>query len=379
MQLYNKLSADERAALIDQAGEDRLTISFYQYHQIKNVEIFRNHLFIQWNDLDVLGRIYVAHEGINAQLSVPAKKFTDFKNHLDGISFLNNVRLNIAIEQDNKSFLKLKVKIREKIVADGLNDDTFDVTNIGVHLRANEFNEIINKEDTILIDMRNHYESEIGHFINAQTPDVDTFRDSLPIITENIKGHEEDKNIVMYCTGGIRCEKASAYFKHKGFKNVYQLEGGIIEYTRQVNAENIENKFIGKNFVFDHRKSERISDDVISQCHQCGEPSDTHENCANQACHLLFIQCDKCKAKMDNCCSDECKEIYQLPLEVQKEMRKGKIHQTKTTVFLRNNPHLKNVSLYQRYSKFYCCIYGEEVYFFTNRTWKNLKQHSTQS
>ena len=329
MQLYNKLSADERAALIDQAGEDRLTISFYQYHQIKNVEIFRNHLFIQWNDLDVLGRIYVAHEGINAQLSVPAKRFTDFKNHLDGISFLNNVRLNIAIEQDNKSFLKLKVKIREKIVADGLNDDTFDVTNIGVHLRANEFNEIINKEDTILIDMRNHYESEIGHFINAQTPDVDTFRDSLPIITENIKGHEEDKNIVMYCTGGIRCEKASAYFKHKGFKNVYQLEGGIIEYTRQVNAENIENKFIGKNFVFDHRKSERISDDVISQCHQCGEPSDTHENCANQACHLLFIQCDKCKAKMDNCCSDECKEIYQLPLEVQKEMRKGKIESNK--------------------------------------------------
>ncbi|WP_027420499.1 oxygen-dependent tRNA uridine(34) hydroxylase TrhO [Crocinitomix catalasitica] len=329
MQLYNKLSADERAALIDQAGEDRLTISFYQYHQIKNVEIFRNHLFIQWNDLDVLGRIYVAHEGINAQLSVPAKKFTDFKNHLDGISFLNNVRLNIAIEQDNKSFLKLKVKIREKIVADGLNDDTFDVTNIGVHLRANEFNEIINKEDTILIDMRNHYESEIGHFINAQTPDVDTFRDSLPIITENIKGHEEDKNIVMYCTGGIRCEKASAYFKHKGFKNVYQLEGGIIEYTRQVNAENIENKFIGKNFVFDHRKSERISDDVISQCHQCGEPSDTHENCANQACHLLFIQCEKCKAKMDNCCSDECKEIYQLPLEVQKEMRKGKIESNK--------------------------------------------------
>ncbi len=324
MQLYNKLSAEERAALIDEAGEDRLTISFYQYHQIKNTEVFRNHLFLNWDPMDVLGRIYVANEGINAQLSVPAKKFNDFKAHLDSIDFLKDVRLNIAVEQDNKSFLKLKVKIRTKIVADGLNDDTFDVTDIGVHLKAKEFNDIIEKDDTILIDMRNHYESEIGHFKNADTPDVDTFRDSLPIITESIKGHEEDRNIVMYCTGGIRCEKASAYFKHQGFKNVFQLEGGIINYARQVDSEGLENKFLGKNFVFDHRKSERISDVIISNCHQCGEPCDTHENCANQACHLLFIQCDKCKSKMDNCCSDECKEVNALSAEEQKELRKGK-------------------------------------------------------
>ncbi len=323
MQLYNKLSAEERAALIDQAGEERLTISFYQYHHIKNTQVFRDHLFITWDSFDVLGRIYIAAEGINAQLSVPAKRFQEFKNHLDSIDFLHNVRLNIAIEQDNKSFLKLKIKIRNKIVADGLNDDTFDVTNIGVHLKASEFNEIIEKEDTILIDMRNHYESEIGHFKNAETPDVDTFRDSLPIISEQIKGHEADRNIVMYCTGGIRCEKASAYFKHQGFKNVYQLEGGIINYARQIESEGLENKFLGKNFVFDHRKSERISEDIVSNCHQCGEPCDTHENCANEACHLLFIQCDSCKEKMNNCCSDPCKEIHALPEEVQKEMRKG--------------------------------------------------------
>ncbi len=324
MQLYNKLSAEERAALIDQAGEDRLTISFYQYHQIKNTQVFRDHLFIMWDAMEVLGRIYIASEGINAQLSVPAKRFQEFKAHLDSIDFLKDVRLNIAVEQDNKSFLKLKIKIRNKIVADGLNDNTFDVTAIGIHLKANEFNEIIEREDTILIDMRNHYESEIGHFKNAQTPDVDTFRDSLPIISEQIKGHEEDRNIVMYCTGGIRCEKASAYFKHQGFKNVFQLEGGIINYARQVESEALENKFLGKNFVFDHRKSERISEDIISNCHQCGEPCDTHENCANEACHLLFIQCDSCKEKMNNCCSDDCKEIHELPEEVQKEMRKGK-------------------------------------------------------
>ncbi len=324
MQLYNTLSAKEREALIEEAGQERLTISFYQYAHIGNTSIFRNHMFIHWNWLDVLGRIYVAHEGINAQLSVPANNFDAFKAHLDGISFLSNVRLNIAREHNNKSFLKLKVKVRNKIVADGLNDRTFDVTNKGIHVDAEQFNELIEDPDTILVDMRNHYESEIGHFKNAVTPDVDTFRDSLDMIEEKLSAHKEDKKLVMYCTGGIRCEKASAYYKHRGFKKVFQLEGGIIEYARQVEKKNLENKFIGKNFVFDHRRGERITDHVIAQCHQCGKPCDTHVNCANEACHLLFIQCPDCAAAMNDCCSDSCKEIHALPYEEQKKLRKGK-------------------------------------------------------
>ena len=323
MQLYNNLSAKERAELIENAGKDRLTISFYKYAKIGNTEIFRNHMFLAWNDLEVLGRIYIAKEGINAQLSVPAENFQLFKNHLDTISFLEHVRLNIAIEHDNFAFLKLKVKVRDKIVADGLNDDTFDVTNKGVHVNAETFNYLIEDPNTVLVDMRNHYESEIGHFKNAITPDVDTFRESLDLIEEDLKAHKEDKNLVMYCTGGIRCEKASAYYKHKGFKNVFQLEGGIINYVRQVEANNLENKFIGKNFVFDERRSERISDDVIANCHQCGKPADLHTNCANEACHLLFIQCDDCKEQMENCCSSNCMEINRLPYEEQKELRKG--------------------------------------------------------
>ena len=324
MQLYNKLSAKERAALIDEAGKDRLTISFYQYHQIENPQIFRDQLFLEWNALDVLGRTYVANEGINAQISVPAENFLALKEQLDNITFLKDIRLNVAVEQDNKSFLKLKVKVRNKIVADGLNDATFDVTDKGVHLSAKEFNEMLANPNTVCVDMRNHYESEIGHFDGAVTPDVDTFRDSLDIIEEDLKDNKEDKNLLMYCTGGIRCEKASAYYKHKGFKNVFQLEGGIIEYTRQVKSEGIENKFLGKNFVFDHRRAERISEDVISNCHQCGEPCDEHVNCENQACHLLFIQCTSCQEKMNTCCSDECKEVTALPFEEQKELRRGK-------------------------------------------------------
>jgi UPF0176 protein len=323
MQLYNNLSAKERAALIKEAGKDRLTISFYKYALIKNTEIFRNHMFLAWDELDVLGRIYIANEGINAQLSVPAENFEAFKNHLDSISFLENVRLNIAIEQNNFSFLKLKVKVRPKIVADGLNDSTFDVTNKGVHVGAEQFNQLIEDPDTVLVDMRNHYESEIGHFKNAITPDVDTFRQSLDIIEEDLKEHKEDKKLVMYCTGGIRCEKASAYYKHKGFKNVFQLEGGIINYTREVKSKGLENKFIGKNFVFDERRAERISDDIIASCHQCGKPADIHTNCANEACHLLFIQCDDCKKEMENCCSVSCMEINRLPYEEQKALRKG--------------------------------------------------------
>lgn len=323
MQLYNKLSANERAALIDEAGKDRITISFYQYHKIENPQLFRDKLFLEWQTLDVLGRTYVSYEGINAQISVPSENFLELKKQLDSISFLNNIRLNVAIEQHNKSFLKLKIKVRNKIVADGLNDDTFDVTNKGIHLNAKEFNKMLEDPNTICVDMRNHYESEIGHFDGAITPDVDTFRDSLDIIEEDLKKNKENKNLLMYCTGGIRCEKASAYYKHKGFKNVFQLEGGIIEYTRQVKSEHLENKFLGKNFVFDHRRAEKISDHVVANCHQCGSPCDVHVNCANEACHLLFIQCKDCSEKMETTCSAECQEIIQLPYEEQKKLRKG--------------------------------------------------------
>ena len=337
MQLYNTLSAKQRAALIDEAGEERLTLSFYAYTHIEHPSEFRDQLFVSWDALDVLGRIYVAREGINAQLSVPAPRFDAFKDHLDAIAFLKDVRLNIAIEQDNKSFLKLKIKVRDKIVADGLNDDSFDVTNKGVHLNAAEFNSLTSAEDTIVVDMRNHYESEIGHFEGAITPDVDTFRDSLPIIEMELSEHKSDKNLVMYCTGGIRCEKASAYFKYKGFERVYQLEGGIIEYARQVKNQGLDNKFIGKNFVFDERRSEAISDDVIATCHQCGSPCDTHVNCANEGCHLLFIQCPSCAKKLDNCCSNSCASVVALPENKQRELRKGTHNSNK--IFKKGRAH----------------------------------------
>jgi len=324
MQLYNKLSANERAILIEKAGNRRITLSFYKYHQIKNTSLFRDHLYLMWEKLDVLGRIYIASEGINAQLSMPSQNLNEFKTKLDSIDFLKEIRLNVAVEQDDFSFLKLKVKIRNKIVADGLSENSFDLSNNGTHVNASEFNTLIENPNTLLVDMRNHYESEIGHFDGAILPDVDSFRESLPIIEKKFAKHKKSKNIVMYCTGGIRCEKASAFLKYKGYEKVYQLDGGIIEYARQVDQEKINNKFLGKNFVFDHRRSEAVSDEIIANCHQCGEKCDTHINCANEACHLLFIQCEKCAKEFNNCCSEECYKINSLSLEDQKKLRKGK-------------------------------------------------------
>jgi len=329
MKLYNKYSAKENAELIKKAGDKRLTLSFYKYAVIKNPKLFRDYLFLNWQPLNVLGRIYVSFEGLNAQLSVPLKNLEEFKSQLNEISFLKKIRLNIAIESDDFSFLKLKIKVRSKIVSDGLNDDLLDFTNPGDHLDAKKFNQILNNKDTICVDMRNHYESEIGHFKNAILPNVDTFKESLHFVEKKYSNYKENKNIVLYCTGGIRCEKASAFLKYKGYNNVFQLEGGIIEYTNQVKKKGIENKFIGKNFVFDQRKAERISEDVISRCHQCGKKSDSHVNCVNEACHLLFIQCERCSKKMKNCCSNECVEIISLSDQKRKELRKGKKNSNK--------------------------------------------------
>jgi len=329
MQLYNKLSAEERAKIIDENSQERITLSFYKYFNLGNPSLFRDHLFIAFSKLDVLGRIYVASEGINAQLSVPKENLKIFKKSISEILPLNDIRLNIALEHYSKSFLKLTIKIKEKIVADGLNEKTFDVTKIGEHLDAKRFNQMLDDKNTICIDMRNHYESEIGFFKGAIKPDVDTFRESLETIDMELEKNGKEKNYLMYCTGGIRCEKASAYLKHKGIKNVFQLEGGIIEYTRQVSENDLKNHFIGKNFVFDERRGERISDDIVSNCHQCGKPCDSHINCINESCHLLFIQCDNCKEKMNSCCSNECMEIIELSFEEQKSLRKGKHNSNK--------------------------------------------------
>jgi UPF0176 protein len=322
MVLYNRINGRQLKEFVRTHAQERTTISFYKYQSVPDPHEFRDELYRQFNLLEVWGRIYVAHEGINAQVSVPSKNLASFRQALDTFEWLRNVRLNLAVADDGKSFFKLKILVRKKIVADGLDDSSFDVTQCGVHVDAVEFNRLADDPNTVVVDMRNHYESEVGHFKNAILPNVDTFREELQVVEDLMNVHQ-DKNLLMYCTGGIRCEKASAWMKHRGFKNVFQLEGGIIHYTRQVNEQGIENKFIGKNFVFDERLGERITPDVIATCHQCGVPCDDHTNCKNEGCHLLFIQCPACADKFAGCCSADCQHITTLPMDEQRALRKG--------------------------------------------------------
>ena len=320
--LHNRISQKELKERLYQETESRSTISFYKYFPIADPKQFRDDLYKDFYELKVFGRIYVAHEGINAQISVPQTNFELLKNYLCSIQPLNGIRLNIAVDDDGKSFWVLKIKIRDKIVADGIDDPLFNMSNKGRYVNAEEFNKLTEDPETIIVDMRNHYEYEIGHFENAIEIPSDTFREQLPVSADMLKD-KKDKNIIMYCTGGIRCEKASAYMLHRGFKNVFHLEGGIINYANTVKEKGLGNKFTGKNFVFDDRLGERVSDKVIARCHQCGRPADKHTNCRNNACHLLFIQCQECAQQYDGCCSEVCLEIYNLPEGEQKKIRKG--------------------------------------------------------
>ena len=303
--------------------EPRTTISFYRYFPIADPGAFRDQLYLAFSALQVFGRIYLAHEGINAQISVPESRVTAFRDYLESTESLRGLRLNTAISDDGKSFWVLKIKVRSKIVADGIRDEQFSMENRGKYLNAEAFNKLSGNPETIVVDMRNHYEYEVGHFEGAIEVPSDTFREQLPMAADLLNG-KKDKPVIMYCTGGIRCEKASAYLLHRGFKQVYHLEGGIIHYANTVKERGLENKFRGKNFVFDNRLGETVSGEVISHCHQCGKSADTHTNCHNSGCHLLFIQCAECAAKYDGCCSVECQEIFNLPEDEQKRIRKGR-------------------------------------------------------
>ena len=320
--LHNRVSQEELKKKLYEETEPRTTISFYQYFSIADPKLFRDEMYLALNQLNVFGRIYVAQEGINAQISVPASNFEQLKTYLYSIDPLNGIRLNVAVDDDGKSFWVLKIKVRDKIVADGISDPNFSMEKKGRYVNATQMNELLQDDNTIVIDMRNHYEYEVGHFDKALEIPSDTFREQLPMAVE-MMADKKDKNIIMYCTGGIRCEKASAYMLHNGFNNVFHLEGGIINYAKQIKESGQQSKFIGKNFVFDDRLGERITEDVIAQCHQCSKPADTHTNCNNDGCHLLFIQCEECKIKYDGCCSVECQTVYNLPEEQQKELRKG--------------------------------------------------------
>ncbi len=349
--LRNLRSPEELRARLEREGVPRTTLSFYRYVRLADVDTLRHALYQEWEGLGVLGRIYIAQEGINAQVSVPTANLEAFRTNLDSREAFRNVPWKIAVEPayagasanegQRPSFLKLILKVKQKIVADGLADDAFDVTDVGQHLDAATFNRKM-AEGALVIDMRNNYECLIGHFEGAYLPKADTFRGAIEEVVDMLRQREphdlidrtrsvdppgrptHEPEVLLYCTGGIRCEKASAYLRHHGFTRVGQLHGGIIDYARQLKVQGLPSRYKGQNFVFDERLAERITDDVVSTCMQCGAPSDRITNCQQHTCNLLMVQCEACATKYADCCTPSCREIHLLPEEVQRAWRKGK-------------------------------------------------------
>lgn len=309
----------EKRQAISADTRHRTTLSLYKYVKIASPEAFRLILLTRFTELGCLGRIYVAHEGINAQMNVPTENFDALDAFIQSLPELQGVPYKIAVaEKDFSSFYKLTIKVKDKIVADGLDDASFDVTDTGAYLTAAEINEYVDDPDAVVVDMRNAYESEIGHFEGAIKPDVDTFREELKMAPELLRIHQ-NKKIALYCTGGIRCEKASAWLKYNGFADVRHLRGGVIDYAHQVKEQGLPNKFLGSNFVFDERLGERVGNEVISHCHLCSTAkSDTHYHCKNQICHVLFLGCADCVARYDGYCGPWCRLADKAPVPVKK-------------------------------------------------------------
>jgi UPF0176 protein len=320
--LANHLSREQAILKIAAEASPRQTISFYRYVILENPEALRDELFLEWNKLGVLGRVYLSNEGINAQINLPLPNVEAFRKVVDASPYFKDVPFKFAIEEPAIAFWKLMIKVRKQIVADNLPAGTYDITNVGKHLNAEEFNREI-EGGAIVVDMRNKYESDIGKFENAVTTDTQRFSDELQEVVEKLK-EKKDEKVLLYCTGGIRCEKASAFLKHSGFQDVNQLYGGIINYKHEIEEKKLESKFIGKNYVFDGRMAEAVTDHVIGKCFTCKAPADSYDNCTNDLCHALFIQCATCKEKMFGACSEDCVKIAALPIEEKKKLRKGK-------------------------------------------------------
>lgn len=315
--LVNRKSREELVRELSQETFKRKTLSFYRYVKISDPKTMRDKLFEKFQEFNCRGRIYVAQEGINAQMNVPEQNWEAFDIFLQSIAEFKGVPYKIAVEEKDKpSFIKLIVKVKKKIVADGLDDTSFDPSDTGEYATAEDVNDMIERGVTV-VDMRNLYEAEVGHFENAKIMQVDTFREQLDRVEKDFAANK-DSEVLLYCTGGIRCEKASAWMKHKGFKNVKHIKGGIIDYAHQVKEKGLVNKFKGKNFVFDERRGERIGDEIISTCHICKtSKSDDHHDCVNRYCNAMFIGCKNCITKHQGYCGSFCKKTTKLPKRFQ--------------------------------------------------------------
>ncbi|MES3017041.1 MAG: rhodanese-related sulfurtransferase, partial [Bacteroidota bacterium] len=280
------------------------TLLYYCYSAIENAEQFAAEHLQFCKSLNLVGRIIVADEGLNGTVSGTAESCKAYMEKLHADPRFAKIDFKID-EVPEPSFIKMHCRYKSEIVHSGLRDPHIINPELktGIHLEADEFISMKDDEDVVILDVRSDYEHSIGRFKNAVTLDIENFRDFPAKINELAK--YKDKKIITYCTGGIKCEKASALLLHEGFENVYQLHGGIIKYGKEAGGKDFE----GKCYVFDNRVAvdvNKVNPVVISTCRNCGSHTTKMINCANPECNEHFTQCDACGEKLEGACSEVC-------------------------------------------------------------------------
>ena len=315
-------------------------LSFYRFEDIPSPEDFSQQLFELWKPFKTSGRVYVAKEGINAQMAVPSNVLENFRQACLTLPIFQDLYLNIdhrmpsAEFEASQPFKALHIRVRDQIVADGF-DTSLDWKKSGREINSTLWNAGLADPDALVLDCRNSYESDVGIFEGAVPLNTTFFRESWDALDAILENVPQDKPILTYCTGGIRCVKINAYLEQKkGFTNVSRLAGGIISYVKELQQpsssspeeegsqtvveEDIasihlqrdveRSKFKGVNYVFDERMGSRVTKDVLTACETCGEGFDIYTNCANTDCHIRFIQCSACSDRYSGCCCLSCQQ-----------------------------------------------------------------------
>ncbi len=281
---------------------------YYQYVEIEDPDYFARKHLKYCQSLNLKGRVLVGKEGINGTVSGTVEDTERYMDELKADERFRDMVFKID-EAEGHAFKKMHVRPREEIVSLKLEEDVNPKEITGNYLEPKEFMEALEDDDVIVIDARNDYEYDIGHFRNAIRPDIKAFRDLPDWIEQNLSD-QKDKKVLTYCTGGIRCEKFSGYLMKKGFSDVSQLHGGIVTYGKDPEVQG--KYFDGKCFVFDDRLAVNVNrtdeDTVVGKCYHCEEPADTYINCANVQCDKLHIVCDSCKEEYNHYCSSACEE-----------------------------------------------------------------------
>jgi len=280
------------------------TLLYYCYSRIEDAEQFASNHLQFCKSLNLVGRIIVADEGLNGTVSGTVESCKTYMDTLHADPRFAKIDFKID-NVEEPSFIKMHCRYKAEIVHSGLRDPGIinPEKKTGIHLEPADFVKMKDDQDVVIVDVRSNYEHSIGRFKNAVTFDIENFRDFPAMINE--LAQYKDKKIVTYCTGGIKCEKASALLLHEGFENVYQLHGGIIKYGKEAGGEDFE----GKCYVFDNRVAvdvNTVNPVVISTCRNCGAHTSKMINCANPECNEHFTQCDACGEKLEGACSEIC-------------------------------------------------------------------------